>query len=224
MTLAEKGLGARRRRADPGEKTVTWPAFLRGRKSRYGAPADGIHPRNKIVHDPSMSAPDNSVVRVTYMEARQPPPPPSPRAGPERVALEHPSLNEYLTLYRSVGEPLRWDQRLMMPEEELRSLLASDSLRIHVLRNSAGDPIGLCEFDHSTLPEIELKNFGLIPAAQGAGLGPWLLTVALYEEWKFRPTRIWLHTDNWDHPAAIRVYERAGFRVYDQRDEPPGML
>jgi GNAT superfamily N-acetyltransferase len=167
---------------------------------------------------------DNSVVRVTYMEARQPPPPPAPRSGPERIAREHPSLDEYLTLYRNVGEPLRWDQRLLMPEEELRSLLNGGSLRIHLMRNAQGGAIGLCEFDHSAFPDIELKNFGLIPAAQGAGLGPWLLAVALHEEWKLDPTRIWLHTDTWDHPAAIHVYERAGFRVYDQRDEPPGRL
>ncbi len=171
-----------------------------------------------------MSASDNSVVRVTYMEARRPSPAPTPRSGPERIAREHPSLKEYLSLYRSVGEPLRWDQRLMMPEEELRSLLDGESLRIHVLRNSQTAAIGLCEFDHSAFPEVELKNFGLIPAAQGAGLGPWLLTVALHEEWKLCPTRIWLHTDTWDHPAAIRVYERAGFRVYEQRDEAPGLL
>jgi hypothetical protein len=51
---------------------------------------------------------------------------------------------------------------------------------------------------------------------------PWLLSVALCEEWKFSPTRIWLHTDAWDHPAAISVYKRAGLRVYAVRDEAPG--
>ncbi len=124
------------------------------------------------------------------MEARQPTLPPAPRSGPEHIAREHPSLDEYLVLYRRVGEPLRWDQRSLMPEEELRSLLNGGPLRIHVLRNSQGDAIGLCKFDHSAFPDIELKNFGLIPAVQGAGLGPWLLTVALHEEWKLRPTRI----------------------------------
>ncbi len=171
-----------------------------------------------------MSAPLHPVLRVTYMEARHPPPAPTPRSGPEGIAREHPSLDEYLALYRSVGEPLRWDQRLLMPEEELRSLLDSNSLRIHILRNAQQHAIGLCEFDHSAFPEVELKNFGLIPEAQGAGLGPWLLAVALHEEWQCHPTRIWLHTDTWDHPAAIRVYERAGFHVYDQRDEPAGTL
>ncbi len=123
-----------------------------------------------------------------------------------------------------MGEPLRWDQRLQMPAVELRELLAGRLLRIYVLRNLQGHALGFCEFDLCAFPEIELKNFGLIPEAQGVGLGPWLLAVAIHEIWRSSPTRIWLHTDNWDHPAAIRVYERAGFRVFDVRDEAPGML
>jgi GNAT superfamily N-acetyltransferase len=111
-----------------------------------------------------------------------------------------------------------------MPESELRELLGGGLLSIYVLRNLPGHALGFCEFDLSAFPEIELKNFGLIPAAQGEGLGAWLLAVAVHEMWRSSPTRIWLHTDTWDHPAAIRVYERAGFRVYDVRDEAPGIL
>jgi GNAT superfamily N-acetyltransferase len=158
------------------------------------------------------------------MELREPPSPAAQRTGPERIEREHLSLGEYLTLYRKVGEPLRWDQRLLMPEAELRALLEGNALDIYVLRNAPGRALGLCEFDRSAFPEIELKNFGLIPEAQGSGLGTWLLAVSLFEEWKSSPRRIWLHTDTWDHPAAIPVYQRAGFRVYDVRYEAPGML
>jgi GNAT superfamily N-acetyltransferase len=111
-----------------------------------------------------------------------------------------------------------------MPEAELRALLDGGLLSIYVLRDSRDLALGFCEFDLSAFPEIELRNFGLIPAAQGSGLGPWLLTVALHEVWQSSPKRIWLHTDTWDHPAAIRVYKRAGFGVYDVRHEAPGML
>ena len=37
-------------------------------------------------------------------------------------------------------------------------------------------------------------------------------------------SRIWLHTDEWDHPAAVRVYERAGFRIYLTRTEDSAPL
>jgi ribosomal protein S18 acetylase RimI-like enzyme len=171
-----------------------------------------------------MDQPDTSLVRVTYMELRESPPPPTPRSGPECIAGERLSLQKYVALYRSVGEPLRWDQRLLMPQAQLAALLDSGSVDIYVLRDEDGSALGFCEFERGAFPEIELKNFGLIPEAQGRGLGLWLLSVALCEEWKYRPARIWLHTDTWDHPAAIGVYERAGLRVYAVRDEVPGPL
>jgi len=171
-----------------------------------------------------MNEPSTATVQVTYMELREPPAPPIDRCGSERIAREHLSLGDYLTLYRNVGEPLRWDQRLLMPEAELRELLEGKALNIYVLRDQQHYALGFCEFDRREFPEIELKNFGLVPGAQRRGLGPWLLKIALLQEWNSGAKRIWLHTDIWDHPAAIRVYERAGFLVYDVRHEAPGTL
>jgi GNAT superfamily N-acetyltransferase len=107
-----------------------------------------------------------------------------------------------------------------MPEGELVALLGGGALDVYVLRNEHGQALGFCEFDRREFPDVELKNFGLVPEAQGRGLGSWLLAVALLEEWRHTPSRVWLRTDDWDHPAAVRVYERAGFRLYDVRDEP----
>ena len=163
-----------------------------------------------------------TLLRVTYMELRERPPPPPER--PERIAEENLSLQDYLALYRSVGGPLGWDQRLQMPERDLAALLNSGSLCIYVLRSEHNEPLGFCELDRQTPEAIEIKNFGLIPAAQGRGLGPWLLWVALHEAWQSNTQRIWLHTDSWDHPSAVRVYERAGFKIYDVREEESGPL
>jgi GNAT superfamily N-acetyltransferase len=111
-----------------------------------------------------------------------------------------------------------------MDRGELAALLAGDRLAIHLARGPDGAPLGFCELDRGGLPEVELKNFGLVPAAQGQGLGPRLLHAALEAEWRRGPTRIWLHTDTWDHPAAIRTYERAGFVTYLVREEPADEL
>jgi ribosomal protein S18 acetylase RimI-like enzyme len=163
-------------------------------------------------------------LRVNYLELTQTPAAIPEHVGNERVGLETLTLEEYLEIYRRVGEPLRWDQRLNMPQEELAGLLQAQRSRIYVLRDAAGGAQGLCEFDRGQLPEIELKNFGLVPQAQGRRLGTWLLRTALHSEWQARPTRIWLHTDEWDHPAALSVYERAGFRIYMTRTEHSGPL
>jgi GNAT superfamily N-acetyltransferase len=159
------------------------------------------------------------LLRVTYLELRAAPGPPNLHAGPESINLERPEYSDYLALYRRVGESLGWDQRLLMPEAQLEQLLRGTELRIYLMRNELKDPLGLCEFDRSAFPQIELKNFGLVPEARGRRLGPLLLSTALAEEWKTNPARIWLHTDTWDHPAAMRVYSRAGFCVYDVRHE-----
>lgn len=164
--------------------------------------------------------PPTTRLRVTYMELREPPPAGSPSARRERICREELNSQTYLHLYRRVGEPYRWDQRLRMPEGELMALLGGGALDVYVLRNEHGQALGFCEFDRREFPDVELKNFGLVPEAQGRGLGSWLLAVALLETWRYSPSRVWLRTDDWDHPAAVRVYQRAGFRVYDVRDEP----
>jgi GNAT superfamily N-acetyltransferase len=165
-----------------------------------------------------------TLLRVTYLEQSEPAVPPALYWGSERVTLERMTRPSYLALYRRVGEALHWDQRTSMPEPELESLLGGGSLHIYVLRELRGEALGFCEFDRTHFPQIELKNFGLVPEAQGRGLGPWLLALALQGEWRSNPDRIWLHTDTWDHPAAVRIYERAGFRVFDVRDQPADTL
>jgi GNAT superfamily N-acetyltransferase len=156
---------------------------------------------------------------VTYMKMRQADLAPArakPAAGAS-VALERLDSASYISLYRAVGEPVQWDQRLRMAAEDLERLLALPSTHIHVLRIE-GAAAGLCEFNGVGQPDVELVHFGLVPAFHGRRLGPFLLDQAL-RAWSHVPQRIWLHTDTFDHPAAQSVYSRAGFKPYDQRME-----
>ena len=166
----------------------------------------------------------DTILRVHYLQLTRTPAPIPPHVGDERVAAEKMTLEDYLALYQRVGTPLRWDQRLQMPRAQLAAWLESDRIQTYVLREPSGHALGFCELDRGAFPEIEIKNFGLIPEAQGRHLGPWLLATSLHHEWRLHPTRIWLHTDSWDHPAAIPVYQRAGFQLYLTRDEPSGPL
>lgn len=102
-----------------------------------------------------------------------------------------------------------------MPRAALVAFLSSPSTTTFVLRE-AGRAIGLCEFDAA---EIALTHFGLIPAAYGRRIGPWLLDTALRAVWRETTRRIWLHTDTNDHPKAQATYRRAGFEVYKEQLE-----
>lgn len=162
-------------------------------------------------------------VPVSYLELTSAPaiaPPAPPAARGHGIATEQLGVPDYLALYRAVGTPLRWDSRLKLAPAVLAALLESRRLTAYVLRDGGGSAIGFCEFDRERFPEIELTHFGLVPAVQGRGLGPWLLGTALAATWASGPTRIWLHTDPWDHPAALGVYLRAGFVRYLVREEP----
>jgi ribosomal protein S18 acetylase RimI-like enzyme len=164
-----------------------------------------------------------SLLRVSYLELTRAPAPVPPHIGSESIALEKLPVEEYLALYRRIGAAVRWDQRLKMPRAALAELLQSPRDQLYVLRNDTQQILGLCEFERSA-PQTELKNFGLIASAQGRGLGTWLLRTALQQEWTQRPVRIWLHTDTWDHRAALHLYQSAGFHIYQVCEEPPGEL
>lgn len=127
-------------------------------------------------------------------------------------------VDAYLALYRSVGDPLQWDSRLRVDPVELATFLCDDTCAIFVLRES-GAAVGICEFEGFGQTDVELTHFGLIPSAQGRGMGSYLLDECLRECWANRPRRVWLHTDTNDDPLAIAVYERAGFRCYKSEIE-----
>jgi len=165
----------------------------------------------------------SATLRVTYLQLLKAPAP-ACAAGFERTEPERLRREAYLALYTKVGAPLRWDQRLSMSDAELDSMLAGEDCRIYVARDALGGALGFCEFDRGGFPDIELKNFGIVPEALGRGIGPRLLRMALRQEWQSGAVRIWLHTDTWDHPAAVRVYEQAGFEIYDVREEPAEFL
>ena len=157
---------------------------------------------------------------VTYMELCAPPADPvlSAPCADLSIRPEHLSVAEYVALYRAVGTPLDWDSRLRLPPEALSAFLSAPSTRIVVLRER-GEAVGFCEFDAAGTPDIELTHFGLVPAAYGRRLGPFLLNTALRTVWGDATRRIWLHTDTKDHAKAQATYARAGFTAYRQQVE-----
>jgi GNAT superfamily N-acetyltransferase len=158
---------------------------------------------------------------VTYLELLAPPAEHAALAMPPgelQVEAERLSVEDYLALYRAIGGPFDWDQRLRMPRAALADALMAEATRTFVLRE-AGRPVGLCEFDGFRGEEVELVHFGLVPDVYGRRLGPFLLDWCLRTAWGPATRRIWLHTDTNDHPKAMATYGRAGFKAYMQKME-----
>lgn len=156
---------------------------------------------------------------VTYLEMRSPPAPggvrlPAASARVERIVA--PSVGEYRSLYRRVGSQYHWLDRIVMPDDELRAILEDDAVEVYLLQVD-DQPAGFCELDRRVDGQIELVQFGLFPEFVGRGLGPMFLAWALRRAWSYGPQRVWLHTCDLDHPAALPVYRKAGFEIYDEK-------
>jgi len=147
-------------------------------------------------------------LEMTVPPATPPRPAPDPNAVVRREAL---TVTAYLALYRAVGAAVQWDERLRLEPQPLRALLEDPATSIFVLR-VRHRAVGFCEAVREAGGAIEIANFGLLPEIQGRGLGPYLLEVSLAALWTPGTSRIWLRTDTNDHPAAVSVYEKAGFR------------
>ena len=79
-----------------------------------------------------------------------------------------------------------------------------------------GRQAGFAELDRRRSGQIELAYFGLLPNYIGVGLGKYFLFWIVKQAWSYAPERLWVHTCDLDHRAALPNYERAGFRVYDE--------
>jgi hypothetical protein len=80
---------------------------------------------------------------------------------------------------------------------------------------------GFAELNLSVAGEIEIVYFGLTDKFTGRRAGfPFLMQVIEmvwnlpHKPWDEKINRVWLHTCDLDHPAALPLYQKAGFVVY----------
>jgi GNAT superfamily N-acetyltransferase len=151
---------------------------------------------------------------VTYLEMlARPDRVPAPAVAGRRVRhAGKPELAAYRRLYARIGMDWLWFSRAVMPDDELAALLAKPTTEIHFLEQD-GEPIGLAELHRGSggADQVEIAMFGVVPEATGTGAARQLLEAALDTAWSGGTTRVWLHTCSFDHPAALRFYQRAGF-------------
>lgn len=156
---------------------------------------------------------------VTYLEMTEPPDGatlPPPRAGIEVRRALRPTIGFYRYLYDAIGRDWLWYERNLLDDASLAAIIHDPAVEVNVLW-ADGVPAGLAELDSRKPPDVELAYFGVLPEFIGQGLGRFLLDWAVHHAWRVRPRRFWVHTCDLDHPRALGVYQKGGFRVYDRR-------
>jgi len=157
-------------------------------------------------------------VTVTYLQMFAPmgPDVPPPVASAEIVRAEKPTIEFYRFLYDAVGRDWKWIDRQLMSDDDLGQIVHDDRVEVYVLHVD-GKPAGYAELDRRIDGDVELAYFGILPEFFGKGLGRYFLHWAIEKAWSGAPRRLWVHTCELDHPAALPLYQKAGFDVYDRK-------
>jgi GNAT superfamily N-acetyltransferase len=151
---------------------------------------------------------------VTYlaMDARPAHLPPQPSAP--RLALmraEKIPLHFYRYLYATVGGNWLWVERLRLSDAMLAAKVQREGVDVFVLYAN-GSPAGYYELDFEDPRKTRLVYFGLMQEWTGLRIGPWLLGTAVSEAFARGASEVLVNTCTMDHPAALPLYQRLGFR------------
>ncbi|MEM1078452.1 MAG: GNAT family N-acetyltransferase [Pseudomonadota bacterium] len=130
-----------------------------------------------------------------------------------------PDLAAYRDLfYRVGGLGWLWCSRLKMGDTELSGILHDPAVQVHELRQEART-VGLLELDFREEGACELAFLGLEAGMTGRGLGTALIARGIDMAWSQPITRMHVHTCTFDHPGALALYRRSGFRPIRQQVE-----
>lgn len=158
---------------------------------------------------------------VTTLAMHQPPgaPVPPPANGRAYTVLKatRMPLSYYRYLYQAVGREHHWTSRLL-PDEALGREIHAPSVRLRVLYCD-GSPAGWFELDAGRAPrETRLVHFAVMPSFRGIGLARHLLSEAIVAGFEEHPAALTVETNTLDHPAALPLYRKMGFRPVSTRD------
>jgi GNAT superfamily N-acetyltransferase/uncharacterized protein YndB with AHSA1/START domain len=148
------------------------------------------------------------------------------RPAPVRAApLAIIELDRHSPLVRSttlsIGRAHDWPSQ-SWGEEQWQAYLDRPNLR-HWAAVLDDEVVGLLSLDVPPGGDVEIDTFGLLPSHIGRGLGGHFLTLSVQLAWDLAPlgSRVWLHTSDRDHPAALPNYQRRGFQHYQVGADGP---
>jgi ribosomal protein S18 acetylase RimI-like enzyme len=154
-----------------------------------------------------------AVVR-TYLEMTDPSelrPAGAPRTdgSVEITKVDPPDGATSAWFYRHVGEPHQWTDHASRTDAEWQAWAESVETWVATVDGAKAGYYELRAGDDG----CEIAYFGLLPGAQGQGLGGHLLTHALRRAFELRE-RAWLHTCSLDGPRALANYQARGLRSF----------
>ncbi len=127
----------------------------------------------------------------------------------------HPTLSFYRYLYNTIGQDWLWYERRQMSDQDLFEIIDDEKVFVNVLFYG-GVPAGFAEIDTRKMLNSEVAYLGLLPEFIGRRLGRYLVDWAVDAAWDQEPDRVWIHTCDLDHPAALPTYQKAGFTPFQQ--------
>ena len=153
------------------------------------------------------------VVR-TYLEltdagAIRPPAPPHTAGQVAIDRVDPPDGATNAWFYAHVGAPHRWTDHANRTDAAWQAWAEQVETWVATVDRARA---GYYEL-HPTDADVEIAYFGLLPHAQGGGLGGHLLTHALARAFELAP-RAWVHTCTLDGPYALANYEARGLRPF----------
>lgn len=159
---------------------------------------------------------------VTFLEMDERPglvpPPPPHRTHVALMRAHNPTVSFYRFLYNGVGADWNWWYRRQISDEDLSAILEDERVEVFVLYVE-GVPAGYFELDRRDEPTVDLAYFGLLPQFVGRKLGPYMLYQAIEQAWSYEPERLTVNTNTMDHPRALPLYQKFGFKPYRQEKQ-----
>ncbi len=149
---------------------------------------------------------------------------PLPIAGQEKVIWPHGvgftrcrmPLADYRALYDQVGRKWHWVNRRHLNDQQLAVIVHHPATETHVLSRD-GANIGFVELNFKLSPQVEIVFVGLVEEEIGQGFGYAMIREALRIIQARNPTRVIIQTCTLDHPTALPLYQRIGFKAYDRK-------
>ncbi len=134
----------------------------------------------------------------------------------KKIDVECPEINKMF--YIAVGSHWDWIDKLEWTNEQWHQYGTRKGLEtwIGYYKNT---PAGYFELEFQNGGDVEIVYFGLLKQFIGKGLGGIFLSQAIQGAWNAGAKRVWLHTCNLDHPAALENYIARGFKLFKTEKE-----